>query len=828
MIQHYFSSFPVRFAHLYFRPSRQFVFTTLLLILISRFAFGQYEAYPSGFGQVLVTNGLSYPTALAFAPDGRIFVAEQAGRLRVMKNDTLLPTSFVDLNVFSNGECGLLGIVLDPQFTTNQYIYVYYTVAGDEHLPFRNRISRFTANGDQALPGSEVIVLELGPLTHAEQHNGGEMAFGPDGMLYVSVGDSRNPWNSQNLETHMGKILRVSPNGNIPPGNPFPTGSVAKRRIWAYGLRNPHSFSFHPLTGQLFVNDVGEGSYEEINDATQPGQNFGWPYAEGYGTDSTHANPVFAYDHSGSQCAITGGVFFNPTTTTYPAEYVGRYFYQDFCTSAISTLTFSGSTVSNNIFGQHLPGLPNRLTVGIDGNLYFMSRNNSALYRIIYTSNNAPQITAQPRNTTATQGKALNLIVTTTGANPFTYQWQKNGVVIPGATAAVYSVSSVTPADSGHYCVVVSNTFGNVMSTTALVSVTIPNASPVVRITRPLSQTLYRAGETIPFSGTATDAEDGSLPASAYVWTVRFHHDTHYHDGPPIATGTRNGQYTIPNQGETASDVFYRFFLTVTDSNGNVGVDSVDVLPRLIAVTVATNRAGLQVSLNGPPVTTPHTQTFVVGLRMSLGAPASQTINGVSYAFSAWSNGPDSTGMFTVPDSSVTYKANYRLLTCPLPDSLVASPITDSTATLNWQTNAYTDQTRYSLQWRPEGQSNWTTMSGVNAPQGVGAYALTGLLSSTMYEWRLQTYCSPTNPSGVSPIARFRTVGTCTSVKTGFWNDATVWSCGRIPTFLDVVQLRHVVNIPAEYIARARIVKYTIPVLLNWQTGARLLLNVSP
>ena len=162
------------------------------------------QVYPTGFAQVLVTNGISNPTVMAFAPDGRIFVAQQGGSLRVIKNNALLPTPFISLTVNSSGERGLIGIALDPDFTTNNYIYLYYTVSV---APIHNRVSRFTANGDVVLAGSEAIILELDALSGATNHNGGAMHFGKDGKLYIAIGENANTAHAQNLDTYHGKLL---------------------------------------------------------------------------------------------------------------------------------------------------------------------------------------------------------------------------------------------------------------------------------------------------------------------------------------------------------------------------------------------------------------------------------------------------------------------------------------------------------------------------------------------------------------------------------------------------------------------------------------------
>jgi glucose/arabinose dehydrogenase len=220
---------------------------------------------PNGFTQTQVAAGLSGATAMEFAPDGRLFVALEGGQVRVIKNGVLLPAPFVTVNVDSSGERGLLGITVDPNFTTNNLVYLYYTSAT---LPSRNRVTRFTANGDVAVPNSETVILELDDLSGGGTvHNGGAIHFGPDGNLYIAVGDDANGSNSQTLNNHFGKMLRVNADGTIPTNNPFyNTATGAHRAIWTLGLRNPFTFAFQPGTGRMFINDVGEISWEEINE----------------------------------------------------------------------------------------------------------------------------------------------------------------------------------------------------------------------------------------------------------------------------------------------------------------------------------------------------------------------------------------------------------------------------------------------------------------------------------------------------------------------------------------------------------------------------------
>src|SRR5436190_22494254 len=185
----------------------------------------------------------------------------------------MLATPFLSLTVDSFSERGLLGIAFDPNFATNHFVYVYYTVPGD---PAHNRVSRFTANGDVALAGSEFVLVDLDNLSGAGNHNGGAIHFGPDDKLYVAVGENANAANSQTLNNRLGKVLRINSDGSIPSDNPFFNNATGLNRvIWALGLRNPFTFAFQPNTTRMFINDVGQSLQEEIDDGIA-GSNYGW------------------------------------------------------------------------------------------------------------------------------------------------------------------------------------------------------------------------------------------------------------------------------------------------------------------------------------------------------------------------------------------------------------------------------------------------------------------------------------------------------------------------------------------------------------------------
>lgn len=340
------------------------------------------QTFPTDFSQQLVANGFAKPTVFAFAPDGRLFVAEQTGRVRIIKNGNLLTRQFMKVIVNSNGERGLLGMAFDPNFSTNHYLYVYYT----RQNKVNNRISRFTASGDTVVPGSETVVLDLDSI-HNVNDNAGILQFGLDGKLYVSVGENANPPNAQNLDTYHGKILRINSDGSVPAGNPFTTGSPQRQRVWAYGVRNPYTIAVQPVTGRIFMNDVGTSYWEEVNECTTGGNNYGFPYVQGMSGNPAYTDPIYTYAHGsaiGEGCAITGGTFFSPTSTNYPSTYIGNYFFLDFCGGWIDMLTLNGTTVTRSNFASGITGLMLGMAVGPDGNIYYMSRTDGAVYKIIY------------------------------------------------------------------------------------------------------------------------------------------------------------------------------------------------------------------------------------------------------------------------------------------------------------------------------------------------------------------------------------------------------------------------------------------------------------
>ena len=342
---------------------------------------------PAGFTDTPVVAGLARPTAMAFAPDGRLFVTEQGGALRVIRNGTLLAAPFITVPVNSSGERGLLGVAVDPDFASNHFVYVYYTATTPT---VRNRVSRFTANGDVAMAGSERVLMDLEPLG-ATNHNGGAIHFGPDGKLYIGVGENAVPNNAQTLNNRLGKMLRINTDGSIPEDNPFfETASGANRAIWALGLRNPFTFAFDPLTGAMRVNDVGANAWEEVNEGVA-GANYGWPTTEGMTSDPRFRSPLYAYNHADG-CAIAGGAFHTFARSQFPFRYWGAYFFADLCSGWIRSRQAAGTVAT---FASGI-SQPVDLKFGSDGALYYLARGTGSTTGVVSRiafAEQAPRVT---------------------------------------------------------------------------------------------------------------------------------------------------------------------------------------------------------------------------------------------------------------------------------------------------------------------------------------------------------------------------------------------------------------------------------------------------
>ena len=335
-----------------------------------------------------ISGGLSAPVFLTQPlNDGLVFVVEQAGRIRVVKNGVLQATPFLDIRsrVLYGGERGLLSVAFHPNYAVNHYFYVYFTTQTNGDI----RIERFTttANPEVADPASSKLIITI-PHSSADNHNGGLVSFGPDGMLYAGVGDgggSGDPFhNGQNFTTLLAALLRLDVDHGdpyaVPADNPF-VGVPGSDELWAKGLRNPWRYAFDPPQRLLYIADVGQNAHEEIDVVAMDdgGINYGWNVMEGttcYNASSCNQTgftlPIVDFTHNPA-CSVTGGYVYRGSAIP---EIQGHYFYSDYCAGFLHSFRYqNGVAVDQKDWGLTNPSVT---SFGVDfaGELYMMSGNN--------------------------------------------------------------------------------------------------------------------------------------------------------------------------------------------------------------------------------------------------------------------------------------------------------------------------------------------------------------------------------------------------------------------------------------------------------------------
>lgn len=351
----------------------------------------------------LIASGFNNPVSIKHAGDDRLFIVQQRGIIRTITGDgTVLNGNFLDIEdrvIDSGNERGLLGLAFHPNHSVNGYIYVNYINNSGNTV-----ISRFTLqwpNPSLVNPNTELILLTYNqPFSN---HNGGDLAFGPDGYLYISSGDGGSGGdpqdNSQDRTNLLGNILRIDVdntstglNYSIPADNPFVGNSTARDEIWAYGLRNPWRFSFDRMNGDIWIADVGQGDYEEINRASgsQAGLNYGWRCYEGNTVfnssncpgSSTLTFPVSGYNHTGNgefKCSITGGYVYRGST--YP-NFVGSYFFADYCSSEIGFIKYNSITDNWDMTLEDFSGNWSTFGEDQDGEIYIADPTSGSIYKL--------------------------------------------------------------------------------------------------------------------------------------------------------------------------------------------------------------------------------------------------------------------------------------------------------------------------------------------------------------------------------------------------------------------------------------------------------------
>ena len=632
------------------------------------------------FHNETVTSGLNFPVSLEFMPGGELLVLEWTGKIWILQPgaSTVDPTPFLEItNLGTSGEQGLMDVLLDPSFTTNGYYYIYYTA----NTPNRNRISRFTADGTATIPSSEVVIWEDN-VDAGTGHHGGQIDFGPDGKIYLSIGDNRSPSTAQSLTSFRGKILRMNSDGTIPTDNPFYDGNGPNLdAIWALGLRNPFRASFDSVSGRYYIADLGANAFDEVN-LGAAGANYGWPTCEGSCGAPGMTNPIFDYQHPGTDTSITGGFVYRGSQ--FPSTFYGSYFFGDYAQNLIKRLTLSpdGTTVTGVFNFERPDGTPEgpygdivHLIEGPDGALYYAdlgfvdhpepgeSRLGlSKIRRIRYEPSNQSPVTV----TAATP---------VTGLAPLTVNFSSDGSFDSEGQSLSYlwtfgdgtASTEANPVhayqQSGLYSAILSLSDGVLSTLSDPISIVV-GSPPRATILSPADGGTFRAGDSIPLSGKANDIEDGGLGASAFTWDVLFHHDTHIHPELHVIH-TTSGTLEIPTTGHDFSDnASYEIILTVIDSDGTSTSESVFIYPEKVDVTLDTVPSGLTLIVDGISRSTPLVLDALVDFDHVVEA-VDQSEGTNIYNFVSWSDGGAQQHTLTAPDTATHYIATYDTVQNP-------------------------------------------------------------------------------------------------------------------------------------------------------------------
>lgn len=614
----------------------------ILVILFGNFVYPKYTkgAVPDGFQtSLLIGSGLNAPTAIEFAPDGRLFILEQSGAVKIYKNGSVLPTPFTSLPAFANADRGLLGIAFDPEFNINHYVYFYYVDKDD----LFHKIVRFNATGDVGTEGP-VVIYDSG-VQAGTNHAGGTIQFGPDGKLYLGIGDSNQSGIVQNLSNPFGKIIRINKDGTIPSDNPFVSNPNALPEIWALGFRNPFRFQFDSVTGQLYVGDVGESSWEEINLVTKGG-NYGWPLAEGNCGGCAFINPIYTYFHTTAGYSVTGGPVYH--ASVFPDEYKNNLFFGDYAASFIkrAVLAPDGSIASVQDF-EPAAGTVVDIKVGPDGALYYVTIFPGKLYRISYASGNqVPTAVAQADVTSGLSPLTVNF--SSVGsfdpeAQNLSYEWD-----FGDGTTSTDENPIKTYNNNGQYIVQLKVSDGVNQNLAPAIPIQVGNP-PTLNINSPAEGLIYRAGDTINYSADSS----GSVKLD-----VLLHHNIHIH--PFLNNLPGVGSFVIPTTGESSADTWYELVFTATDSDGLTTKESVRINPTTSLMTFHTSPEGLQILLDSQPLADGQSVLGVVGFKRNLDV-ANQTLNNVGYEFDHWSDGGNKKHTLTTPEDDINITAFFRV-----------------------------------------------------------------------------------------------------------------------------------------------------------------------
>ncbi len=713
--------------------ARALVLVTMVLsvaCVVLSLGAGPAAALPPGFTDTKVTDSF-LPTALDFTPDGRMLVTSKSGQLYVYgPGGEKLANPALDLGseTCDNSERGLLGVAVDPGFGTDgrNYVYVYYTHNKYDTCPDKNptsrrnpvnRVSRFVMNGDTVDPKSEETLVDNIPSPNGN-HNAGDLKFGNDGNLYISVGDGACDYAettqcqyendaSRDENILLGKILRITPDGGIPPDNPYvgpgsarcnETGRTSQgtdcRETYLKGFRNPFRFAIDPTPDPdpnatvLHVNDVGGQRWEEIDRAAvgtdDDGNDYGWNLCEGRHDNpfrggsvncsgARYTAPIHEYSHADTGCeSITGGAFV--PDGFWPAEYDDAYLFGDFVCGKIFTLKPQGGGYESEVFEG---GLGGRSAVAMDFGpykttgkaLYYTTFDNGGeVHRIAYTEGNqAPIAVAETANgenyspsfTMAFDGSKSN---DPDNANEqLTYEWDF-GDGTPTETTSTPS-HTYTDTERKKYTVTLTvRDSANKPSEPARIDVFPDNTPPEPVIDGPADETTFGVDEPITAEGSATDPDgDGTT----LRWGILQHHDGNHEHPYKSGAGSELAFVGSAPEGLYSTDPNENYLevrLTATDSLGLSKTVSIDLRPRTVDVAFETQPKDLRLRVNGELFLAPRTLLSWKGYDLNVLAPRQRDGGGHLWGFRSWSDDGAREHAVKTPENPTTYTATFQRL----------------------------------------------------------------------------------------------------------------------------------------------------------------------
>jgi glucose/arabinose dehydrogenase len=668
-------------------------------------------SYQSGFEERTVVGGLTEPTAMAWAPDGRLFIVEKAGRLKVVAPGGTSATTILDISSRVNEfhDRGLLGLAVDSAFASNSYIYLLYTydvnpLTADSDAPTVSRLERYTVSPSNVVGSPRVL---LGSYTEGAcpapsngvdcipadgiSHSIGTVRSAADGTLWVGSGDAASfnivdplAFRTYDERSMAGKIMHLDREGRGLPGHPFcPSDTDLDHvctKIWAGGFRNPFRFKLRP-GGGLTVGDVGWGTREEVDlvpTGAGGGRLYGWPCYEGStrtsgysdrlecrdeyakeGRPDEHVPPDYEYARDGTSAAVVGGPTY--TGTQYPAGYRDDVFFGDYALGFIrrANLDEQGRVTGVDDFASDWTGVDLEPDPG--GDLAYASfgdgsPGSGSIRRVVYSPGNASPVAVASAAPTSGRGP---LDVSFTGSSStdadgdsLTYDWDFGD----GSTHSSQANPVHRYATNGAFTARLTVSDGRGLSDTGTVDISV-GLPPVASIDAPADGSRYRDGETVQLQGSGTDPEEGALPDSAFNWTVRLHHGNHVH---PVSRFEATKTPSFVALDDHDADSFYEVTLRVTDSDGLQGARTITLRPETVDLTLESVPPGAPLSYGGIAGVGPMVRTAAVGYRTTISAAESFLADGREWIFERWSDGGARLHDVTVPAGASTLTAHYR------------------------------------------------------------------------------------------------------------------------------------------------------------------------